>query len=409
MTRRSIGVLAVAGLLAVAAVAPASAQDGSRTVDIPEGEPLTIATFGVISGPNAVLGQDWLNAVEVAVNDRDGMLLGHEIEIDVQDGLCTVEGGAQAALAIASDPTVVGVIGSACSDETVGGIQAITEAGLTTISPSATRPALTIPERGPEFAGFLRTAHSDAFQGKGVADFALEQGFANVATIHDGSAYAEALVSVFEEEFAALGGNITQSEAVSVGQTDMGPVLTSIAADGPDALYFPIFTAEGGFIVDQIRRIAGLEDIALVGSDGLFSVDFLNAAGPDVEGMYLSAPNFGLFQDSYAGLVEKYKEHTGLDNPLQAFHAHGYDAANMLFLAIESVAVENEDGSLSVDLGALRDALYATTDFPGVTGTLTCSESGDCGAPLIAVYQIDAATINEENGITEAPVVWPSS
>jgi len=205
----------------------------------------------VISGPDAVLGQDWLNAVEVAVNDRDGMLLGHEIEIDAQDGLCTVEGGAQAALAIASDPTVVGIIGSACSDETVGGIQAITEAGLTSISPSATRPALTIPERGPEFAGFLRTAHSDAFQGKGVAEFAVEQGFANVATIHDGSAYAEALVSVFEEEFAALGGTITQSEAVSKGQTDMGPVLTSIAADGPDALYFPIFTAEGGFIVDR--------------------------------------------------------------------------------------------------------------------------------------------------------------
>ena len=136
---------------------------------------------------------------------------------------------------------------------------------------------------------------------------------------------------VFEDEFKALGGNITRSEAVSKGQTDMGPVLTSIAADAPDALYFPIFTAEGGFIVDQIRDVAGLEDIALIGSDGLFSMDFLDAAGPDVEGMYLSAPNFGLFQDSYATWSTKYKAHTGLDNPLQAFHAHGYDAANMLF------------------------------------------------------------------------------
>jgi len=409
MNRRSFGVLAAAGLLTVAAITPTSAQDGSRTVAIPEGEPVVIATFGVLSTADAVLGQDWLNAVEVAVNDRDGMLLGHEILLAPQDGLCTVEGGAQAALAIASNPDVVGVIGSACSDETVGGIQAITEAGLTTISPSATRPALTVPERGPEFAGFLRTAHSDAFQGKAVADFALGQGFQNVATIHDGSAYAEALVSVFENEFANIGGTITQSEAVSKGQTDMGPVLTSIAADDPDALYFPIFTAEGGFIVDQIRGVAGLEDIALIGSDGLFSVDFLNAAGPDVDGMFLSAPNFSLFQDSYADLVAKYIEHTGLDSPLQAFHAHGYDAANIMFAAIESVAVENDDGSLSIDLGALRAAVYATTDFQGVTGSLSCSEFGDCGAPLIAVYQIDEATINGDNSITEAPVVWPSS
>lgn len=405
MNRRTFGVLAAAGLLAVAGAAPVAAQDGSRTVDIPEGEPLTIATFGVISGPDAVLGQDWLNAVEIAVNDRDGVLLGHDIEIKAQDGLCTVEGGAQAALAIASDPTVVAVVGSACSDETVGGAQAITEAGLTTISPSATRPALTVPERGPEFAGFLRTAHSDAFQGKAVADFALEQGWENVATIHDGSAYAEALVSVFEDEYAAIGGNITRSEAVSKGQTDMGPVLTSIAADGPDALYFPIFTAEGGFIVDQVRDVSGLEEMALIGSDGLFSLDFIEAAGPDVEGMFLSAPNFEAFQAGYADLVEKYVEHTGLDSPLQAFHAHGYDAANILFAAIESVAVENDDGSLSINLAALREAVYATTDFPGVTGSLSCSEFGDCGAPLIAVYEIGADTVND--GKFPPAVIWP--
>jgi branched-chain amino acid transport system substrate-binding protein len=247
----------------------------------------------------------------------------------------------------------------------------------------------------------LRTAHSDAFQGKAVAEFAVAQGYQNVATIHDGSAYAEALVGVFEDEFKALGGNITRSEAVSVGQTDMGPVLTSIAADAPDALYFPIFTAEGGFIVDQVRDVAGLEDVALIGSDGLFSLDFVNAAGPNVEGMYLSSPDFSAFQAGYTDFVQRYLDHTGLASPLQAFHAHGYDAANILLNAIESVAVENEDGSLSVDLGAVRDAVYATKDFPGITGILSCSDSGDCGAPLIAVYRIGADSVNDS--------VWPPS
>jgi len=404
MTRKTIGVLAAAGLLAVAATAPASAQD-SRVVNIPAGEPVTIATFGVISGPDAVLGQDWLNAVEVAVNDRDGQLLGHDINIEAQDGLCTVEGGAQAALAIASDPTVVGVVGSACSDETVGGIQAITEAGLTAISPSATRPALTDEGRGPAFAGFLRTAHSDAFQGKAVAEFVMAQGIDSVATIHDGSAYAEALVDVFKGEYQALGGTITVAEAVSKGQTDMNPVLTNVATGNPGAIYFPIFTAEGGFIVDQHQDVAGLEDVVLIGSDGLFSVDFIEASGPDVEGMFLSSPNFEAFQAGYADLLVKYSEHTGLDNPLQAFHAHGYDAANMLFAAIESVAVENDDGSLSIDLGLVREAVYATTDFPGITGVLNCSEFGDCGAPLIAVYEITPDVIDGDKW--PPAVIWP--
>ena len=161
MIRRTIGVLGAAALLATAVAAPAAAQ--SRTVEIPAGEPITIATYGVLSGADASLGQDWLDAVRLHVNDIGGEFLGHPVEIVAEDGQCLVEGGAQAAQKIASNPTVVAVIGSACSDETVGGIQALTEAGLTAISPSATRPALTSPDRAPEYAGFLRTAHSDAF------------------------------------------------------------------------------------------------------------------------------------------------------------------------------------------------------------------------------------------------------
>ncbi len=402
--RKSLGVLAATGLLATAVAAPVAAQE-SKVVHIPAGEPITLGVYQVLSGPNAVLGQDMVYGIEVAVEDRGSEILGHEIELNVQDELCTVEGGAQAALALANDPTVVGVIGSSCSDATVGGIQTITEAGLTAISGSATRPSLTEPDRGPEYAGFLRTAWSDAVQGKFVAEFLRDElGLTKAATIHDGSAYAEALVGVFEDEFANMGGEIVASEAVSAGQTDMNPVLTNIAAASPEVIYFPIFTAEGGFIADQYKDVAGLEDVVLIGSDGLFSLDFVKAAGPNVEGMYLSSPNFGAMQESYADLVQKYLDISGLDAPLQAFHAHAYDAASIMLDTVAKVAVENEDGSLDIDLAALREALYATTDYPGVTGTLSCTEYGDCSAPIIAIYQIGADTINDD--VWPPAVVW---
>ena len=195
----------------------------------------------------------------------------------------------------------MGLIGSACSDETVGGIATLTNAGLTTISPSNTRPALTAPDRGAEFAGYLRTAHSDAFQGKAVAEFVFnELGMTKAATIHDGSAYGQALQQVFADEFTALGGTITVQEAVQKGQTDMKPVLTAVAATDPEVIYFPIFTAEGGSIAAQSREVAGLEDIVLIGSDGMFSADFVKAAGPAALNMYLSSPNFSAFQAGYS-------------------------------------------------------------------------------------------------------------
>jgi branched-chain amino acid transport system substrate-binding protein len=409
MKIRTLGIIGAAGLLAVAAVVPASAQppeDSLRVVEIPAGEPLVIGTWGVQSGADASLGQDWMNSVAIAADDRDNMFMGHEIQIVTEDGLCTPEGGATAAQKLAANSQLVGLIGSACSDETVGGIATLTNAGLTTISPSNTRPALTAPDRGAEFAGYLRTAHSDAFQGKAVAEFVYnELGLKNAATIHDGSAYGQALQQVFADEFTAMGGTITVQEAVQKGQTDMKPVLTAVAATNPEVIYFPIFTAEGGAIAAQSKEVAGLENAVLIGSDGMFSSDFVKAAGPAANGMYLSSPNFSAFQAGYADLLTKYKDKFGI-NPPQAFHAHGYDATNILFAALDKVAVQDGD-TLYVPLGALRDAIYATTDFQGVTGVLSCSETGDCGAPLIAVYQIGDAEIG--GSWPPAAPIWPTA
>ena len=386
---------------------PASEEPAGElgTVTIPAGEPINIAFWGVLSGANASLGEDAKRGVEIAIDDRGGELLGREIQLTEEDALCTPEGGATAAQKLAADTTIVGLIGSVCSDETVGGIQSITEAGQTTISPSNTRPALTAEDRDATYAGYLRTAHNDEVQGAVAANYVYnELGLTRAATIHDGSAYGEALQQVFADEFAALGGTITLQTAVSVGQTDMSTVLTDVAATTPELLYFPIFIAEGGFIAAQAADTAGLEDIVLMGADGLFSADFVTAAGPNVENMYLSSPDFTAFGDQYADFLTKYDTAYG-GNPIQIFHAHGYDATNILLDAIEAVAVEDGE-DLVIDKGALRDAIYATEGFQGITGTLSCSASGDCSDPAIAVYQITAREVGGE-WPPEAPIWSP--
>ena len=94
------------------------------------------------------------------------------------------------------------------------------------------------------------------------------------------------------------------------------------------------------------------------------------------------------------------------EKPVSAFHAHAYDATNILFNAIEKVAVKNADGSLFIPKKALRDAIFATKDFQGLTGVLSCSPTGDCGAPLIAVYELTAREAGGE-WPPEAPI-WPT-
>jgi branched-chain amino acid transport system substrate-binding protein len=362
-------------------------DDPLGVVEIPEGEPIHIAFWGVISGPDQALGEDSRRGVEIAINDR-GQLLGRDIRLSAQDALCTPEGGATAATALVADTTIVGLIGSTCSAETAGGIGTITDAGFTTISPSNTRPAFTDPEqRGPELDGYLRTAHSDAIQGVVAADFVYnELGITEAATIHMSEAYSEALVGVFEARFQELGGTITGSGATARGETDMRPLLTDLAAGNPGAIYYPLFTAEFGFVTAQVRDIQGLEETVLIGADAGFSAEAMNASGPNVEGAYLSSPDFTAFGGGYEEFLQKYQDQFG-SAPIQIFHAHAYDATNIMLDAIEQVAVE-VDGTLYVGRQALRDAIFGTTDFQGITGTLSCDEYGDCSAPVIAIYQI---------------------
>ena len=394
---------------AAATEAPAAmyeCTDALGCVTIAPGEPVHIAYWGVLSGPDSSLGEDSKRGVEIAIDDMGGQIFGHDILLTTEDAGCTPEGGATAATKLATDTSLVGLIGSSCSDETVGGIATLTNAGLTTISPSNTRPVLSDPARGPDYAGYLRTAHSDAFQGKAVAEFAYNYlKVTKAATLHDGSTYAQALQQVFADEFVKLGGTIVAQEAVAKDATDMRPVLTTIAAAQPEFLYYPVFVAVGGYVTAQIRDVAGLEEVFIAGSDGIFTADLLKGGGEDTVGMYLSSPDFSAFTGDYAGFIAKHEAKYG-GATLSTFHAHAYDAANILFAALEAVAVVEADGTVYVPRQALRDAIYATKDFSGVTGNLSCSASGDCGAPVIAVYEIvnsDPASWNPADAANPNP------
>jgi branched-chain amino acid transport system substrate-binding protein len=385
--------LIVALALAVSACQPAApkfeCKDKLGCIDIGPNDPIHIAYAFVVSGSDATLGTDTKYGVELAIDDKGGKLLGHTIKLSGQDCGCSAEGGQTAGTKIAADKTIVAVIGTNCSSAARAAMPIISQAGLSMVSPSNTAPDLTDPAK--RIPGYFRTAHNDKVQGAVAAEFAFKQlKVTKAATIHDGSIYAKGLAEVFAENFKKLGGTITAAEAVNVGDKDMKPVLTRIAAGKPDLIYYPIFIAEGGFIAAQIRDVPGLEKTAMMGADGIFSPDFLKAGGKNTIGMFWSSPNFEAFGGGYQQLVDKYLKKYNVKGTLAPFHAHAYDAANIIFAAIEKATVKDADGTLHVQKQALRDALQATKDFPGITGKLTCDANGDCADPKIAIYQLSA-------------------
>jgi len=370
-------------------------EDKMGVVKIKPGEPIHIACWMVVAGPDASLGTDTKRGVEIAVADKGGKLLGFPIKLSVQDTGCNAEGGQAAATKLAADPTIVAAIGSNCSSEARPGAPILWKAGIATVSPSNTAPYLTDPKRGPEYDGYLRTCHNDKVQGAVAAEYAWKQlKVKRAATIHDGSVYAEQLQAVFAETFKKLGGTIASQEAVAPTDTDMRPVLTKIATGKPEFIYYPIFIAAGGHITRQVKEVKGLEKAYLMGADGIFSPDFYKAAGETAIGMFHSSPDFSAYAGGYKAFLDKHMKKYG-EKPLAPFHAQAYDAAMIIFAAIEKVAQKGPDSALYIGRKKLRDALYATKNFKGLTGTLNCDQYGDCADPKIAIYKTTEENIKK--------------
>jgi len=374
--------------------------DAIGCVDIGPKDPIHIAYAMVISGADETLGIDSRNGAEVAVALK-GKVLGHDIQFTGEDDGCSAEGGQAAGTKLSADPTIVAIIGTSCSSACRVAMPLISAAGMVMISSSNTAPDLTLAGNENNWPGYLRTAHSDLVQGKAAARFAYEKmGLTKAATIHDGSLYAEKLQEVFALNFEEMGGTITAREAVDPNGTDFKSALTSIAATSPEIIYLPIFVKAGSLITRQAKEVPGLENTYLMGADGMFSPDVTEGAGDAVEGLFVSSPDLSAFAAEYTSIfLPKYKELFGTD-PISIFHAHAYDAMMIIVAAIEKVAVQDADGTLHIGRQAMRDAMYATKDFKGLTGNLTCTPTGDCADPVIAVYEYHAGQYPPER-------IWP--
>ena len=222
-------------------------------------------------------------------------------------------------------------------------------------------------------------------------------GVRKAAAIHDGDPYTEGLASVFRDSFTELGGEIVAFEAEAPDATNVEPLLTTVAAAGPEFIYYPVFVSLGGLITKTARDIDALDGVYLAAADGVQSPDFLEAAGSAAEGMYVSGPDLSFTNETYDRFLSTYQEKYGTE-PLSVFHAHAFDATTLLLKAIEEVAQEGDDGTLLIGRQALRDKLFATSGYQGITGTLTCNEYGDCADPKIAVSEV-------KDGAFEA--IWP--
>jgi branched-chain amino acid transport system substrate-binding protein len=387
------GVAAAALTFGLATIGQAAETKGPATddigvVEIPEGAPIVIGGYWTLTGPDTALGLDEKRAVEVAFDEIGNELLGHPIQFIAEDGQCNAEGGQAAATKLASVPNIVAVLGPDCSSSATPGAPILWNAGIVSIGTATTAPSLTAPDRSSDYFGYLRTVYSDADAGRFDGEYFYNNlQCRTLATVHDGSPYAAQLAKTAADRFRELGGEVVAEEAVAPTDVDMRPVLTGIAAKEPCLLYYPIFVAAAAQITRQAPDIPGLENTKIMGSSALLAPGFLEAAGDAAVGFEFTNVDTTpeAMGEKYPAFVEAYEAKFG-EKPIQAFHANAYDGAQVLIAAIEQVAVE-DDGTLYIGRKALRDALFATKGYEGISGLIECDEHGQCAGFKFAVYR----------------------
>lgn len=373
-------------------------EDALKCVAIGPGEEIRLGVLQALSGGHALNGQSLVQSIRLAADERQNTLCGHPLRLQIEDSGCSAEKGRAAALRIAMYLNTVAVIGTFCSGSATTASPIITDAGMVMISGSNSAPSLTSVQgrRGSNWhPGYFRVMYNGTNMARAAAQFAFHKlGATRAAVLNDGSIYTTEHNAEFTRSFKKLGGNIVASTSVNKGDQNMIPVITSMVLAEAQCVYFSLYQQEAEFFVRQIHEVEKAKPIVFIGSGAHLTESFLQSSGKYAQRMYFASVITPTGPACERLMQRYYKKYAEL--PQHFSYAHTYDAANLLFSAIESVAVVNADGWLVINREALRNAMYQTRNYAGVTGQLSCDEFGDCSADKFKIVRLDNPSLGLE-------------
>ncbi|AGC42547.1 receptor family ligand-binding protein [Myxococcus stipitatus DSM 14675] len=338
-----------------------------------DSDTILIGEVGSLTGSEATFGVSARNGIEMAINEANaaGGVRGKKLALRVYDSQGRPEEGAQAATRLISQDKVVAILGEAASSVSMAMAEKAQAGKVPMITPTSTSAEVT--KKGDYI---FRVCFIDEFQGLVMAKFARENlKLSRVAVLTDNkSAFSMGLADVFTAKFKEFGGEVLRTESYAKGDTDFRAQLTAIKQVKPEAMFVPGYYTDVGIIARQAREV-GLK-VPLLGGDGWDSDKLFELGGSALEGSYYSnhySP--GNPDPVLQSFLAKYKQsYGGVPDSVAAL---AYDAGRVLVEALKRAP--NSSGP------ALRDAIAATKDFPGVAGRITLDANRDAVKEAVIV------------------------
>jgi branched-chain amino acid transport system substrate-binding protein len=303
--------------------APADpAGDGKATCP-----PVSIAMAGALNGPDAALGINIVNGVQLAIDKHNEANPGCQVQLKKFD----TEGDPQKATAIApqivDDQYTIGLVGPAFSGETKATGTVFDQAGLVAVTASATNP--TLSENG--WKTFFRGLANDAVQGPSVANYLKNTlGQKKICVVDDSTDYGLGLATAVRETLGPVADS-TCNISVKKGDKDFSAAVTQLKGANPEAVFYGGYYSEAAPLVQQLKD--GGVTATFVSADGTKDQQFVDQAGEAAKDALLSCP-CGPATGTFA---EEYKTKFSADPG--TYSTEGYDLGTILLKGIDSGAI----------------------------------------------------------------------
>lgn len=348
---------------------------------------LKIAFQGPLSGDNVALGENMQNGVKLAIDQANASGdLDFELEYVAADDQGLPDKAPTAAQKVIDDASVVAVVGPAFSGATNSSSPLYAEAGLVTVSPSATNPTLTDAANG--FTSFLRGVPNDNMQGKAMADyFAKTVKAKKVYLIDDKTDYGVGLAKVAEENLKAAGVELVK-KSVPQKTPDYSATAKDVVNSKADALVYAGYYQDLAPFAKKLKD-AGFKGVGISG-DGSNDAKFVELAGDASENWFLTCPcTDATVEAGTKKFAEDYEKE--FNRAPGTYSAEAYDITNMV---IEEVKKQGAD----VEREALRDAL-AKASYKGLTKTFSFGENGEFKGEDVFLYQVKSGKIEYQGNV----------
>ena len=296
------------------------------------------------------------------------------------------------AAAYASDPSVLGVVGtynSGCAKAIIPVLDVAPGGGVAMVSPGNTLVCLTEPSAEcsegepaslyPRRRNYARVVPNDAYQGAGLALFAKQRRIRRVYVLYaDGDPTSLGQARTFRGAARRLGLQIAGFSAWDEKASSYVELMRQVAKTSPNAVLLAGLTEENGAAVirDKVAVLgANRGKVKLLAPDGFAQQSTIDLAGPAARGIFASVPGRVPPNLSGAGrrLVTQLRREVG--NAIELYAPYAGEAAAVLLDAI--ARGKNRSGVIA--------AMFKTRIRNGITGSFSILPSGDPSVGPITV------------------------